>query len=151
MRIFLSDDERICASCGKVSEKGIVAQVKHNRFFLCAKCLDSVIVELMHDFERGLIPFEHVRHMCVSCGESSDIGIIIEEEENWFFVCENCTNNVIPAILSLWRGLHFTYRARMEGHLLIDRNVYLTAGVHFGTKIKTIHSKRFVFGTTSGG
>ncbi len=36
-------------------------------------------------------------------------------------------------------------------NLLIDRNTYLAAGVHIGTKVKTIHTKPYIYRITSYG
>ncbi|WP_457559346.1 30S ribosomal protein S2 [Candidatus Harpocratesius sp.] len=38
-----------------------------------------------------------------------------------------------------------------EDNLLIPRNDYLSSGVHIGTKLKTIHSEKWIYRTTSYG
>ena len=38
-----------------------------------------------------------------------------------------------------------------ESNLLVDREKYLAAGVHIGTKLKTKHTQKWIYRTTSYG
>ncbi len=114
LQLLLSNEDRPCVLCGKVSERGIVSQVMDNRFFICSDCIEIEVLILV-GMLRLKKPEIGETCYCVLCGRSSSKGIPSEINKNWFFICPFCVyGNALSSILAYWWGLKSFKRTRSE-------------------------------------
>jgi hypothetical protein len=114
--MFLADDIYVCVFCDRVSTKGIVVTVDQHRFFACAACLQLPLLLLAFAGERIAERIatgnDSSSDYCVACGRSGMAGYPARVGVNWFNLCQDCLQNVIPDVVIEWAD--FGQRRRPE-------------------------------------